>query len=119
MLPELTDAILRLKIAFASLSMKGLLFWEGLLFFKEEEYKKIIETKFVNLVNFVEKNDHGAKAYYQQILEDLREVRKGIFKDTETKDEVMKIRDAIISKAAYEMVIADMYHSAKQSMEKS
>jgi uncharacterized protein (UPF0335 family) len=119
---EPTDAVLRLKLAFAKLPMKGLLFWEALLSFKDIEYKKIIEEKFVNIVHSFAQNNEEAKIYYQQILEDLKEVRQKISSNgtepSELRKEIINIRDAIIAKAAYEMAIHDMYNSGLKATEK-
>lgn len=121
MLTETTDAVLRLKLAFAKFPMKGLLFWEALLFFKDKEYKKMIEEKFVNIVHSFAQNNEEAKTYYQQVLEDLKEVRQKIANGSELSElrkEIINIRDAIIAKTAYEMAIHDMHNSSLKATEK-
>lgn len=118
---EPTDAVLRLKLAFAKLPMSGLLFWEALLFFKDAEYKKMIEEKFINIVHSFSQNNEEAKMYYQQVLEDLKEVRQKISNGSEPsklRKEIINIRDAIIAKAAYEMAIHDMHNSSLKTTEK-
>lgn len=118
-MPMLTDSILRLKIAFASIPMKGLFFWEGLLFLKDEEYKKIVEENFINVVNSLPEEDKENTAYYREILEDLKKVRKSILEDPQIKNEVEKIREALISEAAYETIIESMKDNlAKQETKK-
>ena len=86
----LTDSILRLKIAFANIPMRGLFFWEGLLFLKDDEYKKIVEGNFIDVMNTFPKEEKEATVYYKQILEDLKKAREDIFKDPEIRNEVEK-----------------------------
>ena len=115
----LTDSILRLKIAFANIPMRGLFFWEGLLFLKDDEYKKIVEGNFIDVMNTFPKEEKEATVYYKQILEDLKKAREDIFKDPEIRNEVEKIREALISEAAYEAVIDNMKEGLdKQNSEK-
>ena len=103
-----TDTILKLRIAFANIPMKGLFFWESLLSLKDEEYKKIVEENFINAINNFPKNEKDATTYYQEILTDLRELRKSIQENPDMKSEVEKIKDEIISEIAHEKIVSDM-----------
>jgi len=109
----LTDAILRLKVAFANLPMKGLFFWEGLLFLKDDEYKKIVEKNFIDEVEKFPKEENEAKSYYQEVLEDLRAARKEIFENPEVRNEVEQIREALIDDAAHETMIDALKENIK------
>jgi hypothetical protein len=111
----LTDSILRLKAAFANIPMRGLFFWEGLLFLKDEEYKKIVEGRFIDIVNSFPKEEQEATAYYWEILEDLRVVRKDILSNPGVRGEVEKIREALISEAAHETIIDAMRDKLSKS----
>lgn len=114
-----TDSILRLKIAFANTPMKGLFFWEGLLFLKDEEYEKIVEENFISTMNSFPKKEKDVMAYYQKILGDLKQVRKEITEDPKIRNEVEKIREALISEAAQETIIEAMKENlAKQETQK-
>lgn len=104
----LTDAILRLKAAFAEIPMQGLFFWEGLLFFKDEEYKKVVEEKLTEAISELPADDKETLSYYNSILDDLREVRKEILNDPAVRDEVEKIRDALIDSTAHDTIIDAM-----------
>lgn len=101
----LTDSILRLKIAFASLPMKGLFFWEGLLFLKDDEYTKIVEEKFISTMRSFPEEDKEQIEYYKEILQDLKKTRKDISDDLAIRVEVEKIREALVSEAAHETII--------------
>ncbi|CAL7964187.1 hypothetical protein GAMM_60251 [Gammaproteobacteria bacterium] len=106
----LTDSILRLKIAFANTPMRGLFFWEGLLFLEDDEYKKVVEGSFIDVANSFS-GEEELVAYYKGILEDLKKVRMGIFEDPEVRNEVEKIREAHISEVARETIINIMEDS--------
>ncbi len=120
MLTELTDPVLRLKLAFANLPINGLFLWEALLSFDTDEYQKVVEDKLNKIIITALQNNHEVNnniAYYQQVLKDLQKVRKQILKNHPIKNEVIKIRDAIISKQAYETIIGDMCNSVMQEAE--
>jgi hypothetical protein len=111
----LTDSILKLKIAFAPIPTKGLFFWEGLLFFNDEEYKKVIEGNFIRTMEALPKADIETISYYQEVLKNLREVREEISTDLSARNEVEKIREALMSEAAHEIIIDAMKENlAKQ-----
>lgn len=115
----LTDSILRLKIAFANIPMRGLFFWEGLLFLDDEEYKEVVEKNFVDVLNTFPEGEKKLTAYYQEILADLKETRKNILEDPSVRNEVEKIREALISEAAHETIINAMKENlAKQESKK-
>jgi hypothetical protein len=100
-----TDAIFRLKIAFNNIPMRGLFFWEGMLSLNDEEYKKTVEENFISVMKDFPQEEKEAMVYYQEVLRDLRETRKDIFANPKVRNEVEKIRDALIAEAADETFI--------------
>ncbi|CAL7963671.1 hypothetical protein GAMM_60005 [Gammaproteobacteria bacterium] len=113
-----TDSIIRLRMAFATVPMKGLFFWEGLLNLNDEEYKEIVENSFIDEIKSFPKKEKEAVEYYNQILADLRAVRKDILKNPEIKKEVEKFREALIDQATYKMVIDSMKKNLSSQEEK-
>lgn len=101
----LTDAILRLKIAFANIPMRGLFFWEGLLFLKDEEYEKIVEGNFTKAISSFPSEEKDAISYYEGVLKDIKTVRKEILDDPAVRKSVEDIREALISEAAHDTVM--------------
>jgi archaellum component FlaC len=100
-----TDSILRLKIAFANIPMKGLFFWEGLLSLKDNDYKEIIEKDFRKTIDNFSENEKELATLYEEILEDLKTVRNEITHNLELKKEVEEIREALIKESAYKAAI--------------
>ena len=103
-----TDAVLRLKVAFANIPMKGLFFWEGLLYLNDDEYKKVVEGNFTEAISSFKPEDKEAISYYEDILEDIKTVRKEIMGQPEVRKSVEDIREALISEAAHDTVIDAM-----------
>ena len=101
----LTDAILRLKVAFANLPMKGLFFWEGLLFLSDEEYEKIVVGNFTNALSSLGSEEKEAADYYEEVLKDIKIARKEIAENPEVRNDVEKIREALIDEAAHETLV--------------
>ena len=105
----INDSLLRLRLAFSNIPMKGLFFWEGLLFLDDDQYKKTVEENLINIINSsVPNEDKDLRAYYTEILNALKEVRKGIAEDPKVKSAVEEIREALIEEAADEIIINDM-----------
>ncbi len=104
----LTDAISRLRICFANIPMKGLFFWESLLFLKDTEYQNTVEKSFIKALHSFPKDEQDTTETYQKILKDLQIVREGINKDPQIRGEVEKIREALIAEAAYATIINTM-----------
>lgn len=115
----INDSLLRLKLAFSNIPMKGLFFWEGLLFLEDDQYKKTVEENLVNTINEDIANEaKDLKTYYMEILNALKEVRQGIMQDPKIRSSVETIRDALIAEAANEIIINDMQANlAKQEPE--
>lgn len=91
------DALTKLRVAFSHIPMKGLFFWEGLLFFDDEQYKKNIEDNLADLINQdVLQENQDLKTYYTEILNALKEVRKASKEDLNIKNTITAIRDALI-----------------------
>ena len=104
----LTDAILRLKIAFANIPMKGLFFWEGVLFLTEEDYQKIVEDNLVAAINSLVKDSRELISDYHKVLADLKTLRREIVADPSIRNEVEKIRESLIAEVADETVLDSM-----------
>ena len=100
----INDSLLRLKLAFSNIPMKGLFFWEGLLFLEDDQYKKTVEENLVNTIN-------------EDIANEAKD-RQGIMQDPKIRSSVETIRDALIAEAANEIIINDMQANlAKQEPE--
>lgn len=105
----ISESLLRLKLAFSSIPMKGLFFWEGLLFLDDAQYKKIVEDNIANVINSsVPSKDTNLREYYADILSALKEVRKSIIEDPEIKSIVEKIREVLITETAEEILLDNM-----------
>ncbi len=107
-MPTSIDSIMRLRLAFANVPMKGLFFWEGLLNLDDQEYKEVVEKSFIDEINSFAKEEKKSAEYYNQVLADLRVIRNDIHKNPDVKKEVEKIRGALISQTAHSMVIDSM-----------
>lgn len=104
----LSDNVLQLKIVFSTLPMKGLFYWEGLLSLADAEYQKVIEEKFRSGMAAISPNEKEMLAYYEDILNNLKEVRLQIANDPAIRNEVEKIREGLIDEFAHETIIASL-----------
>lgn len=93
----ISESILNLKMVFASLPMKGLFFWEVLLYLDDDEYKRIVEEKFIKLIG-----DNKNDICFQNILETMDNLRKDIANNHNIKSEVEKIRESLFAEMAHE-----------------
>lgn len=103
------DALLKLRMAFSHIPMKGLFFWEGLLFLDDEQYKKNVEDNLTELINQeIPQEDQDLKTYYTEILNALKEVRQAIQDDPQVKNSVTTIRDSLITEATDKILIQEI-----------
>lgn len=111
----INDSLLKLRLAFSNIPMKGLFFWEGLLFLDDDQYKKTIEENLINTINSsIPSENKELRAYYTEILNALKEVRKGIAEDPKVKSSIEEIRESLIGEAADEIIVNDMKDNLAQ-----
>lgn len=101
------EAILKLKIAFSQLPMKGLFFWEALLYLDDNEYNQLVEENFNRQLTVLLQQGEDPK-HYLELLELLKEVRKQIETDSDLKTEIEAIRNSLIEEETQEAILESL-----------
>lgn len=99
------DTILQLRALFSGIPFNGLFFWQSVLLPLEVPYDQLIQEKFTEVLSAIPNKSKEQTAHYKNILELLKQLRREVLKDPQVRNDVEKIRDALVDNAANDLAI--------------